>query len=55
MIIAVDGPTASGKGTIAKALPRISACRISIQACSTARSGGSARSMAAIRTIPSTP
>ena len=51
MIIAADGPTASGKGTIAKALVPHYGCRISIPACSIARLAVRYSSMAATRTI----
>ena len=38
MIIAIDGPAASGKGTLASGSPLTSGCAISTPGCSTARS-----------------
>ena len=40
LVIAVDGPAASGKGTLAKRLAAHFGCPISIPACSTGRSAG---------------
>jgi hypothetical protein len=49
MIIAVDGPTASGKGTISKQLAKHFPCPFSILACSIARSAGRSGTKAGMR------